>query len=94
MLCSRHPEWPGMPPFWILVSMYLFAKRKVVSLSATTDQNIFPSMSSREISLNWFTSFGTNSVLPGSMLMVAGVEKPAEMIEKLRVVLIYFVCSS
>ena len=56
-VCSKHPEIPATPPFWTLVSMYLFWRRNLFILLAMMAQNIFPSMSSSEISRNWSNVF-------------------------------------
>ena len=51
-VCSAQPENPAIPPFWIVVSMYLLTVRNSVSRLEITDQNIFPSTLRSEISLN------------------------------------------
>ena len=55
-VCSRHPDTPGMPPFWIDVSMYPFARTKSKILSDFRAKNSFPSTFRRDIVLNLSTS--------------------------------------
>ena len=51
-LQGKHPETPGMPPFWAEVFMYPFSARYFVKRDAMTEKNIFPSTFNSEIGRN------------------------------------------
>ena len=50
-VCSRQPEIPGIPPFWIDVSMKLLAIKNLVILSAFIEKKSLPSTFKSEIVL-------------------------------------------
>ena len=53
LVCSKHPEKPGMPAFCTDVSIKLFCFRYVVILLATMLKKTFPSTFNRLICRNW-----------------------------------------